>query len=276
MSEHYFTLARLYSLSRQFHARSWVWFLDIDGTLLDIAPSPLAVTVPDDLIVSLNRLAESPRHRIALISGRSLADIDQFFPNPLFSKSGNHGAEYYCNNKTWLHYSSRRFLAVRPRVLDTLASLPEQFPGLFIEDKQYSLSVHYRHVNSSQHALLSTILRTRLSSVESITIHPAKLCWEIRPDPGPTKADAVQRLYNQISPQLPKPTLPVIMGDDRTDEDAFGAVNPAVTIHVGNHNRPTQALYRINSPQQVRDLITDVSRAACFFAEASLSPEDNG
>ncbi|PSR31466.1 MAG: trehalose-phosphatase [Sulfobacillus benefaciens] len=258
MSEQFLTLATLGALSQQVRAQSWLWFLDIDGTLLDIAPSPSAVEVPDDLSVSLDRLADNPCHHVALISGRSLADISRLFPSPLLSKSGNHGAEYFWNQKSWLHSSSQRFLAIRPQLLEAVAPLTQQFPGLFIEDKRYSISVHYRHVSPSLHPTLGNRINTLLSSLNDVVIYPAKLCWEIRPNPGPTKGDAVRTLYAKISPQLLSPIFPIIIGDDRTDEDAFGAISPALTIHVGDGT--TQARYRLSSPRHVRELVAAVSR----------------
>ncbi len=273
MSEPYLSLATLTGLMKTNHAQSLAWFLDIDGTLLDLAASPQAVKIPEELVVSLDRLARSPYHHVALISGRSLSDIDHLFPNPLLSKSGNHGAEYYCNHELWLHRWSRRFLTVRSQVLEGISALPEQFPGLLVEDKQYSMSIHYRHVDAPQHAALANTLKTCLSSMEGIVIHPAKLCWEIRPQPGPTKGDAVKDLSNKVFPLLPSPVLPVIIGDDRTDEDAFKAISPAITIHVGNN--PTQALYRLNSPHQVRELLASVSRDPHFFTHAHSSSEES-
>ncbi|PSR29854.1 trehalose 6-phosphate phosphatase [Sulfobacillus thermosulfidooxidans DSM 9293] len=251
------TVPILANISQQYHSQSWIWFLDIDGTLLDIAPSPQSVHVPRILVQALTRLTQNPRHRVALVSGRSLQDIDQLFPINGLSKSGNHGAEYQWANESWLHDSSQRFLAVRPQILQRLLPLSSLFPGLYIEDKQYSISVHYRHVDHSQHPQLAEQLQQRLAFSRDLVIYPAKLCWEVRPQPGPTKKDAVTMLYRILSAGLPEPILPIIMGDDRTDEDAFGALEHGITVHIGQGT--SRARFSLPSPQHVRELLAEIS-----------------
>ncbi|WP_081700383.1 trehalose-phosphatase [Sulfobacillus thermosulfidooxidans] len=251
------TVPILANISQQYHSQSWIWFLDIDGTLLDIAPSPQSVHVPRILVQALTRLTQNPRHRVALVSGRSLQDIDQLFPINGLSKSGNHGAEYQWANESWLHDSSQRFLAVRPQILQRLLPLSSLFPGLYIEDKQYSISVHYRHVDHSQHPQLAEQLQQRLAFSRDLVIYPAKLCWEVRPQPGPTKKDAVTMLYRILSAGLPEPILPIIMGDDRTDEDAFGALEHGITVHIGQGT--SRARFSLPSPQHVRELLAEIT-----------------
>ncbi len=258
MSRRLLTATALSQISKQRRVQSWIWFLDIDGTLLDMAPTPSAVRVPINLSASLLRLIQNPRHHVALISGRSLDDIRGLFPNLQLSISGNHGAEYCWAENLWVHNSSQRFLATRPQVLDALSSFERCFPGILIEDKQYSLSVHYRRVDSALHPHLQDVLKECLASIPGITILPAKRCWEIRPNPGSSKEDAVKTLYEKISCTLPHPILPIIMGDDRTDEDAFHALRDSLTIHVGEGL--SEAAFWLPSPRHVRDLLSEISR----------------
>ena len=258
MSDRTFSCRVVEEISCRRQAKSWAWFLDIDGTLLDLAPSPDSVVVPPELSAALSRIAQAPNHRVALVSGRASSDIHRLFGHIAVSSSGNHGAEYLDGAAHWVHESTREFLAEHDRIKEVLAPFPSLFPGTLTEDKTYSFSLHYRHVPRELHQSLAETLAAALQGIPHIQILPAKLCWEIRPAPGPTKADAVRTLYARFQKVLPSPTLAVVMGDDRTDEDAFAAVEGAVTVHVGPG--PTAARYRLPSPAAARLFLECLSR----------------
>ncbi len=257
MSKQLFDIEVFRHISRERHIQSWMWLLDIDGTLLDMAASPSSVEVPSALTASLRQVAMAANQRLALVSGRSLADISKLFPDVPASKSGNHGAEFFDPPDAWQHPTAVRFARQHALVLSLLQPLARDFPGLFLEDKAYSFSVHYRHVSPLQHEALSLALTKLLSPIHHIQVMPAKLCWEVRPDPGTNKGQAVQTLCDRWQNSLPQPSLPVIMGDDRTDEDAFDALPDALTVHVGGG--PTHAFYRMENPAAVRNFFSLVS-----------------
>jgi trehalose 6-phosphate phosphatase len=249
-----FDFSLIRHISREHQVRSWMWFLDIDGTLLDLASAPDAVVVPGALKAALRRLVSSPSQRVALISGRSLRDVSQLFPHIALSGSGNHGAEFCDGGERWLHPSTEQFMEQHGALLALVAPLSGDYPGLLLEDKLYSLSVHYRHVPEDRREDLALRLRQILDPLAHIQILPAKLCWEVRPSPGPDKGQAVRTLYSRWQNFLPQPSLAVIIGDDKTDEDAFLALPDALSVHVGDGS--TNARYRLPNPNAVRSLLT--------------------
>src|ERR1700726_4823338 len=116
--------------------------LDIDGTLLDLAPTPREVWVPPGLAKTLNRLLEKTSGALALVSGRSLNDIDLIFAPEQFPAVGGHGAEMRLSGDS-------ESVAVHAPPMDKelkrrLAAIAKLSPGILLEDKGYSLALHYR------------------------------------------------------------------------------------------------------------------------------------
>src|SRR5579863_3924667 len=116
--------------------------LDIDGTLLDLAPTPREVWVPPGLGETLSRLRDKTSGALALVSGRSLNDIDLIFAPEQFAAVGGHGAEL----RTSLDGES---VAIGAPPMDKelkrrLAAIARLSPGILLEDKGYSLALHYR------------------------------------------------------------------------------------------------------------------------------------
>src|ERR1700692_845169 len=116
--------------------------LDIDGTLLDLAPTPREVWVPPGLTATLNRLLEKTSGALALVSGRSLNDIDLIFAPEQFPAVGGHGAEMRISTDS-------EAVATHAPPMDKelkrrLAAIAKLSPGILLEDKGYSLALHYR------------------------------------------------------------------------------------------------------------------------------------
>src|SRR6267154_6718457 len=125
--------------------------LDIDGTLLDLAPTPREVWVPPDLALNLNRLLERTSGALALVSGRSLNDIDLIFAPELFPAVGGHGAEMRLSTDS-------EAVATHAPPMDKelkrrLASIARLSPGILLEDKGYSLALHYRLAPHAEKAI---------------------------------------------------------------------------------------------------------------------------
>src|SRR5258708_31438141 len=132
--------------------------LDIDGTLLDLAPTPREVWVPPGLSKTLNRLIEKTAGALALVSGRSLNDIDLIFAPDQYPVVGGHGAEMRLA-------ADREAVATHAPPMDKelkrrLAAIAKLSPGILLEDKGYSLALHYRlapHAEKAIHEAVSLI-----------------------------------------------------------------------------------------------------------------------
>ena len=224
----------------------WAYFFDIDGTLVDLADLPTG-TRPDSVIQRLIEASyRSAGGAVALISGRSIADIDRMFPGRPFPAAGQHGMERRdATGRVSRHaFPSHELDGVRRRLADAVA----RHPGLFLEDKGLSLAVHYRraprlaaYVHRLVHKLV-TPLGTRYC------VLPGKRILEVKPA-GKDKGVAVQE-FMQEAPFRGR--TPVFVGDDVTDEFGFKTVNrlDGHSIKVGPGR--TVARWRLGDVEAVR------------------------
>src|ERR1700761_4507267 len=129
--------------------KNWALFLDIDGTLLDMARTPDAVAVPDDLMAALTRLHGALDGALAFVSGRSLEAIDRLFAPLKTAAIGCHGAEIRGADGTLRTLAAPIPASVR----DLLQELVDAHPGTSLEDKVYTIALHYRLAPETRPAL---------------------------------------------------------------------------------------------------------------------------
>lgn len=189
-------------------------FLDIDGTLLDIARKPEAVVVPEGLLAGLTRLRERTGGALALISGRPLDQIDRLFPLNL-PVAAEHGAVLR-DAKGKLHQ-----LVGRPVAYDewyaTLKRETKDLPGVVIEVKNVSLVVHYRQAPQWQDRLHELAARLVAQAGPEAMLLTAHMAFELRPR-GFGKGEALE-WFMETPPFAGK--TPIFVGDDTTDEPAI-------------------------------------------------------
>ena len=125
--------------------------LDIDGTLLDLAPSPHEVYVPPKLASSLSRLLARTAGALALVSGRSLSDIDRIFAPMLFPAVGGHGAEMRISIES--EAVAAHAPPMNPDLIQRFAAIAELHPGILVENKGYSLALHFRKAPDVERAI---------------------------------------------------------------------------------------------------------------------------
>lgn len=206
--------------------------LDIDGTLLDLAPTPHEVVVPPGLDQVLIALQQRAGGALALVSGRSLADIDRIFPMTRFAAIGGHGAEMRINPDT--DVASVQAPPINEQLKQRLAAIAHISPDILLEDKGYALALHYRLAPHAERAIYEavSVIRADLPSVP-FEVLPGKAVCEIKPA-GVTKASGVHELLRH--PPF-RGRRPMFIGDDVTDETVF-AIMPdlrGVAYSVGRH-----------------------------------------
>jgi trehalose 6-phosphate phosphatase len=190
--------------------------LDIDGTLLDLAPTPREVWVPPGLSKTLNRLLEKTSGALALVSGRSLNDIDLIFAPEQFPAVGGHGAEMRLT-------TDNEAVATHAPPLDKelkrrLAAIAKLSPGILLEDKGYSLALHYRLAPHAEKAIYEAVSLIRADLPNApIEVMPGKCVCEIKHS-GFNKASGVIELMSHAPF---KGRRPIFIGDDVTDESVF-------------------------------------------------------
>jgi trehalose 6-phosphate phosphatase len=219
--------------------------LDFDGTLVDIAPTPDAVHVSDDLCAALARLLDLTGGALALVSGRPIADLDRLLSPLKLPVVGGHGAEMRLA-------SGERSSAVAPLpepLRQALAGAKSLDPGVIIEDKGYSVALHYRKAPQCEDAIERHIARTREAFPgEAVEVLPGKAMFEVK-RPGVSKGEAVRALMRHAPFAGRKP---VFFGDDVTDESVF-AILPAFNglgFSVHRHFEGVNGIF--HSPAEVR------------------------
>jgi trehalose 6-phosphate phosphatase len=196
--------------------------LDIDGTLLDLVPTPREVWVPPGLAKTLNRLLERTSGALALVSGRSLNDIDLIFAPEQFPAVGGHGAEMRLSqdSEAVATHASPMDKELKRR----LAAIAKLSPGILLEDKGYSLALHYRLAPHAEKAIYAAVSLIRADLPNApIEVMPGKCVCEIKHS-GFSKASAVRELMTH-EPFMGR--RPLFVGDDVTDESVF-AIMPDI------------------------------------------------
>jgi trehalose 6-phosphate phosphatase len=192
--------------------------LDIDGTIVDIAPTPRQVWVSPDLRHTLARLQELTGGALALVSGRKLSEIDLLFAPLQLAAIGGHGAEIRPVPGT---EPQARAASLDDDLKRQLATLSELGPGVLVEDKGYSLALHYRlapDLGPALHAAVARICAALPSG--TVEILPGKSVVEVKPT-RVSKALAVRELM-KYPPFTDR--HPIFIGDDVTDEPVFGVI----------------------------------------------------
>jgi trehalose 6-phosphate phosphatase len=192
--------------------------LDIDGTILDLAPAPQQVWVPPPLRRTLAQLDRLTGGAVALVSGRSLSDIDLIFSPLQLAAIGGHGAELRISATAASFLRAPPLNAVLKR---SLAGVTEIGPGILAEDKGYSLALHYRLAPDREAALRAAVEKICATAPPgTLEILPGKQVMEIKPA-GINKADAVCELMRH-APFAGR--NPIFIGDDTTDVPVFGVI----------------------------------------------------
>lgn len=202
---------------RQLEPASIALLLDVDGTLIDIGPSPSAVEVPDALKQTLARLYELTGGAVALVSGRAVADLDALFAPLELPLVGGHGAEIRAAPKAAVARIADLPSAMRKSLTD--AASPGS--GIEFEDKGYSVALHYRQAPQHQERLRQHVAASRAAfAAEDTVVLPGKAMFEVK-RPHINKGDGVRALMRQ-PPFAGR--VPVFIGDDVTDEAALAVL----------------------------------------------------
>lgn len=232
--------------------RLWL-FLDYDGTLADFAPTPDDILPDPEVIDILTRLERRPNIRIAVVSGRRLAHIRALLPVPGILLSGTYGVEYLSPAGERIHRLD--YNAIRPfleRVKPEWATLIERRRGYYLEDKGWTLAIHARLADDQEaNQILAQARQIATKDMPSDTFRllGGHKFLEI----GPKLANKGSTIDFLLSNYSWRGSLPVYLGDDDKDEEAFAVINQhnGVSILVSAQSRDTSAELRLDSPATV-------------------------
>lgn len=219
-------------------------FLDVDGTLLEIAPRPELVSVPSGLPALIAHLAEERRGAVALISGRPLAQLDRLFQPWHGAAAGLHGSERRRADGTLDYIFDPASHAAIDRIRPKLAALARGESGLVFEDKRGTLALHYRAVPEREREILAFAEALHREAGAALRLIAGKMVIEFQPT-HVNKGLAIAAFLAE-PPFIDR--RPVFVGDDTTDEDGFAEINRAggITVRVGTAGK-TVANYGLRS-----------------------------
>lgn len=229
----------------------WAFFLDVDGTLIDIADTPDDVQVDTVLLDLIERLYRSSGGAVALVSGRSISDIEHHLGALRLPLAGQHGLERRdAAGRLWIHAAPPD---AKCAIKETLLPVLVRHPGLLLEDKGLTLALHYRmvpHLAAYAHRIMSRLVSLAGKDLE---VQRGKLVVEIKPA-GIDKGTAVAEYLGEPPFHMRRP---VFIGDDLNDEHGFAEVNKlgGVSIKVGKG--VSCARYRLPDVAAVRRWLGD-------------------
>ncbi|MBV8927050.1 MAG: trehalose-phosphatase [Bradyrhizobium sp.] len=235
------------------HLSETAILLDIDGTLLELKPTPREVFVPEGLSATLNGLVARTSGALALVSGRSLNDIDLIFAPDQFPAVGGHGAEMRLA-------ADAEAADVHAPPLDKelkrrLATIAKLSPGILLEDKGYSLALHYRLAPHAEKAIYEAVSLIRADLPNApIEVLPGKCVCEIKHS-GFTKASGVREL---MAHEPFRGRRPLFIGDDVTDESVFAIMPDFDGLAFSVGRRAQGVAGHFDSPSDVRTFLAQL------------------
>jgi trehalose 6-phosphate phosphatase len=234
--------------------RNMALFLDVDGTILDIAPLPEAVVVPPGLRESLAAIFAGLGGALALVSGRSVRQIDQLLKPLRLPASGEHGFEIRRSPEGPLDRLEAPTIVklLRPNMIEIV----RRMLGVVPEFKASTIAMHFRQVPALELPLRRALEEAIQPYEGQIAIQPGKMVFELKPT-GVDKGRAIAQFM--MAPPFSS-RRPVFVGDDVTDEYGFAAVRElgGVAVRVGEPGHPCSDV-QIDSPESVRAWLDHVA-----------------
>jgi trehalose-phosphatase len=232
--------------------------LDYDGTLVPIRKTPALATLSGKMRDILRHLADQPYIFLGVVTGRLLQDIKGMVMLKNIFYIANHGFQIVSGRKNWVHPVAQCALPAMKKIFTALKNSFQRIPGTMVENKLFTLSVHYRNlVHTPINHVKKIVERTVRSFSELCKVTTGKKVIEIRPDVDWDKGYAILKMLEMI--KFSNRPLVVYIGDDRTDEDVFKRLlrSSAITIRVGRNSR-SSAKYYVRNTAEVKKLLESI------------------
>jgi trehalose 6-phosphate phosphatase len=228
--------------------------LDFDGTLAPIVPRPEDAWMPEDTRSTLEALASRPDITIAVVSGRAMPDlVSRVGLNVILA--ANHGLEIFGGGLNFRYQPAENGQNTLHRICRAISRKSAKIPGVLIEDKGLTASVHFRGLGEPGRNELLLIVRTAVEPVQDrFEARRGKEVLEIVPRVSWNKGSAVLWILDQVQRKMKTSSVSVCyIGDDATDEDVFRSID-GVTICVDGHG-PTSARFGVRDAVEAANFL---------------------
>jgi trehalose 6-phosphate phosphatase len=242
--------------------------LDVDGTLLDLAPTPREVQVPPGLRETLSTLWQRSGGAVAFVSGRRIEELDLIFSPLQLPAVGGHGAELRPVSDGEISRHAE-LVPLDSWIKRRFATIAELGPGIILEDKEYSLAIHYRLAPDKERAVLQAAANLLAEMAECpIELLPGKFMVEVK-QVGFDKATGVRELM-KFAPFTGR--RPILLGDDITDESMFRVAPEYDGVAISVGARLAGVCHYFDKPTTVRRWLAELSRVKEPATEAGCHP----
>jgi alpha,alpha-trehalase len=251
-------LDHLDEVCRRLRGRQLVVFLDYDGTLTPIVARPELATLSDGMRAAVAELAS--HCPVAIVSGRDRPEVERLVRLHNLVYAGSHGFDIAGPGGLSLeHEAGRACLADLDAAEARLERELDGVPGVQVERKRFAVAVHYRNVAGKNVAAVEKVVERTGKAHPKLARRGGKKVFELRPDTDWDKGKAVRWLLRAMNLDRAD-VLPVYLGDDETDEDAFLALTEGgLGIFVGDPPGATRAVYALRDPEEVRRFLGELS-----------------
>lgn len=254
-------LDRKGEIVKRLRERTPAIFLDYDGTLTPIVADPEKATLPDSTRKTIRRLTQ--HYSVAIISGRDLDDVHKMVGVGNIAYAGSHGFDIVGPGGKYRNQEmGKRFLPMLEDAERELRKAVKDIPGAKVEHKRFAIALHYRQVENSNVNALEQRFDNVLSHYPELRKSTGKKVMELRPDVAWDKGKALQYLLETLYTDSGR-ILPLYIGDDTTDEDAFRVISDrGIAIVVGSEKRSTAAHYKLKDPEEVTKFLQHLATLA--------------
>ncbi len=246
-------------LFNQLSKKEPVFFLDYDGTLTPIVRRPEDALLSESMRSLIKEL--SRRCKVAIISGRDRKDVEKLVNVKGLIYAGSHGFDISGPKGMQMqNEQAENSLSVLDQAESELENRLDKIQGSQVERKKFSIAVHYRNAPENTVPEIKNIVDDVHNQFHSLRKRYGKKIIELQPDIPWDKGKAILWLMDQLNLDQDK-FIPIYIGDDLTDEDAFGVLQDGgVSILVGNHGHKTKARFTLQNVAEVEEFFQKVKK----------------
>ena len=238
-----------------------IFFLDYDGTLTPIVDRPELAVMGDEMRDVVKHLSQ--KHMVAIVSGRMREDVEKLVGIKGLFYAGSHGFDIQGPEFSMIHPQVKDVIPVISQIIEQLKQKLGTIPGLLIEEKKFSVAVHYRLVDETQFfSKIKDVVDTLVNSTAALCLMSGKKVFEILPDIEWNKGMAIRWIMDALNMSWEKSTV-IYIGDDVTDEFAFRVIRTRGTgILVAEQEKESAADFQLSSPSEVKKFFGMVSTSS--------------